>query len=316
MGMLLGLCSFWNGAAVIGGLLILLGFAAFSDGKLDYLAMAVTAVGFSLLQTKIFIRGQAVEPSLYFGFIAEEKNLFGVIRYLFAISGFVFLGVAVLLIFMKRRERAAAVSFLFPAVFAFCVSLTPDVNVNHKYVMISYAFLTVFWGAAVARLFMGGIGKKLAAVFLAFCLTATGVYDFVVILKDNDRAHRVSVNLNSELTMWLKEHLDKDDLLLTPEYSMNEVTMSGAMLYLGWPYYAWSAGYDTYYRADKAVEIYKETDDRALKALVKEEKITYILYEEGMEFEGHDCRVDAIARNFPELYRTKDGRIRIYGTER
>lgn len=40
MGMFLGLCAFWNGAAVIGGLLILCGFAIFSDGKVDYAVMA------------------------------------------------------------------------------------------------------------------------------------------------------------------------------------------------------------------------------------------------------------------------------------
>ena len=34
MGLVLGLASFWNGAAVIGGLLILCGFALFSDGSL------------------------------------------------------------------------------------------------------------------------------------------------------------------------------------------------------------------------------------------------------------------------------------------
>ena len=37
------------GAAVIGGLLILMGFAVFSDGKLDYLILAVTSVIFSVL---------------------------------------------------------------------------------------------------------------------------------------------------------------------------------------------------------------------------------------------------------------------------
>ena len=59
-GMFLGLTSFWNGAAVIGGLLILLGFAVFSDGKLDYLILAATSVIFSALQTRIFIWGEAV----------------------------------------------------------------------------------------------------------------------------------------------------------------------------------------------------------------------------------------------------------------
>ena len=73
-GMFLGLTSFWNGAAVIGGLLILLGFAVFSDGKLDYLILAATSVIFSVLQTRIFIWGEAVSPSLYWGFLSDDKT--------------------------------------------------------------------------------------------------------------------------------------------------------------------------------------------------------------------------------------------------
>ena len=55
MGMLLGLCAFWNGAAVIAGLLILMGFAAFSDGKLDYVILALVTVMFSEIQSKMFV---------------------------------------------------------------------------------------------------------------------------------------------------------------------------------------------------------------------------------------------------------------------
>ena len=104
-----------------------------------------------------------------------------------------------------------------------------------KYIIISYAFLAVFWGGAVSRLFhwKGAVGKILSLI-LALSLTITGIYDFAVILKDNDSGHRVSVNLNSGLTSWLAENLKKDDLILTPEYSINEVTMSGVMMYLGW----------------------------------------------------------------------------------
>ena len=72
-GMMLGLTSFWNGAAVIGGLLILFGFAAFSDGKLDYLVTAIAAVVFAELQAKVFIWGDAVSTSFYWGFLAEDK---------------------------------------------------------------------------------------------------------------------------------------------------------------------------------------------------------------------------------------------------
>lgn len=98
-GMLLGLCSFWNGAAVIACLLILMGFAFFSDGKLDYLILAIVTVVFSEIQSKMFVWGSVVSPSVYFGFLAEKKSLPGIAVYLFEISGIVFLGVLVLLFF-------------------------------------------------------------------------------------------------------------------------------------------------------------------------------------------------------------------------
>ena len=315
VGMLLGLCSFWNGAAVIAGLLILMGFAIFSDGKLDYLILALVTVTFSEIQSKMFVWGSVVSPSIYLGFLADEKSVLGVASYLIKISGIVFLGIFVLLFFMKRMERAAAVSFLFPAMFAFIISLTPDINVNHKYIIISYAFLTIFWAGALCRIFRKKQIGKVLAVVLAISLTITGIYDFVVILKDNDSSHRVAVKLHSNLTAWLKENLGKDDLLLTPEYSMNEVTMAGVMLYMGWPYYAWSAGYDTYYRARQGALIYTTEDPLVLMETVEQEHITYILYENGMTYEEKECREDVIADTYPLVYQSDDGRIRIYGTE-
>lgn len=320
LGLFLGLTAFWNGAALIGGLLILAGLAIFSDGKLDYVICAGLAVLFSELQSKIFVSGSVMSPSFYWGFLADNKSISGVLWYLVEISGFFFVGMIVAVVFLKRGQRAVLMGCLLPMVFAFLVSLTPDINVNHKYVMISYAFVTVFWGWIVRCVFLEGkkgwkkwAGRAVAAV-LCICLSATGIYDYVIILRDNDSAHRMTVNMESSLTDWLSTNLKKNDLLLTPEYTMNEVTMSGAMLYCGWPYYAWSAGYDTGYRAGQAVLMYTTDDPELLKAAVKQEKITYILFEEDMEFEQQECREDIIRETYPLVYTSEDGRIRIYET--
>ena len=320
LGVFLGLTAFWNGAALIGGLLILAGMAVFSDGKLDYAICAALAVFFSELQSKLFVSGSVMSPSFYWGFLAENKSLAGVIGYLAEISGFFFVGLVVTVVFLKRKERAVLFGFLLPLVFAFLVSLTPDINVNHKYVMISYAFTAVFWGWTVRGIFLAGktgwkkwLGRVVCGI-LCICLTLTGIYDYVIILRDNDSGHRVTVNMNSDLTDWLSENLHKDDLILTPEYTMNEVTMAGVMLYCGWPYYAWSAGYDTYYRAEQAVTIYTTDDQNVLKETVKQEKITYILFEDGMSFESQECREDIIRETYPLVYTSEDGRIRIYET--
>ena len=320
LGLFLGLTAFWNGAALIGGLLILAGLAVFSDGKLDYVICAGLAVLFSELQSKIFVSGSVMSPSFYWGFLADNKSISGVLWYLVEISGFFFVGMIVAAVFLKRGQRAVLMGCLLPMAFAFLVSLTPDINVNHKYVMISYAFVTVFWGWIVRCVFLAGTNSwkkwagRAAAAVLCICLSATGIYDYVIILRDNDSAHRMTVNMESSLTDWLSANLKKNDLLLTPEYTMNEVTMSGAMLYCGWPYYAWSAGYDTGYRAGQAVLIYTTDDPELLKAAVKQEKITYILFEEDMEFEQQECREDIIRETYPLVYTSEDGRIRIYET--
>ena len=314
-GLLIGMTSFWNGAAVIGGLLILMGFAVCSDGKLDYLITAVTAVGFSVLQTRLFMNGSSVEAAFQWGFISEDKSAGGVLWYLIQMSGIFFTGALILFFFYKKRlQRAVLVSCLLPLVFAFCFSLTPDITVNHKYIMISYAFLAMFWAGAVCLLFRKKWQGRILAAVLTVCLTITGIYDFVIIVRDNGPGHRVTVNTNSSLTDWLAQNLDSRDLILTPEYSISEVTMAGVMMYLGWPYYAWSAGYDTYDRAEKAKEIYTSQEPERVKSLVRQEGITYILFEEGMTFEGETCIETTIKSVYRLVYQSEDRRIRIYET--
>ena len=310
LGILLGMTTFWNGAAVIGVLLILAGFGLFSENKLDYFLLACAAVFASVMQSRIFIWGSSISPVFQFGFISEDKSLLGVLWYLIQISGFFFVGLVLIMPACRKLERKLIVSFLIPVIFAFCFSLTPDINVNHKYIMIAYAFLTVIWGILLSRLFSRSWTGRLMAAVLSVCLTLTGLYDFVVILKDNGPGHEVGVNLDSELTAWLNENLDSDDLLLTPHYSMNDVTMSGVMLYCGWPYYAWSAGYDTYYRSQQQQLMYSTDQVNTLKELVRQEGITYIIYEDGMNIEGKECREDTIARAFPLVF--DFGYIRVY----
>ena len=105
-GLLIGMTSFWNGAAVIGGLLILMGFAVCSDGKLDYLITAVTAVGFSVLQTRLFMNGSSVEAAFQWGFISEDKSAGGVLWYLIQMSGIFFTGALILFFFYRKRIKS------------------------------------------------------------------------------------------------------------------------------------------------------------------------------------------------------------------
>ena len=77
-------------------------------------------------------------------------------------------------------------------------------------------------------------------------LTATGISEWATYVNINKTP--LSVDTNSPVTKWIMENTETDDVFLTPEWSMNRFILAGRPMYYGWPYYAWSAGHDTYTR--------------------------------------------------------------------
>lgn len=94
------------------------------------------------------------------------------------------------------------------------------------------------------------IALELAGVILAIALmvplTATGVSEWATYVNLNKVP--LTLNAKSPVTKWVMENTDPDDVFLTPMWSMNRFILAGRPMYYGWPYYAWSAGHDTYTR--------------------------------------------------------------------
>lgn len=314
MGFLLGALAFWNGAVVVAALLILFGFAVVSEHKLDYLITAIIAVVLSSMQKNFFTDssvGQNIGVSYQFGFLANECTLPGTIKYIILLSGIFFLGILFFLIFFKGKKRAITAACMIPVVFAFTVSMTPDIAVNHKYIIISTIFLNIMWADVIVRLWNAKKEQALAksaSVLLAFLLMCTGMYDMLTIY--NQDKDSVNIAVNSKVTEWLEQNTTESDLILTGQDCMSDVTLSGAMLYCGWPYYAWSAGYDTDYRGQQAKMIYTTDDKNVVKNTVEAEHIDYIVYHDGMVYDDAVCRNDVIESLYPCVF--NDGLTKIY----
>ncbi len=372
-GIVLGLTSFWNGACVIGSLLILAGFAIFSKNKLDYLILAMVSVLIAELQTKAFIYGSAVSPTFFWGFISEDKSFLGVIGYIAEVAGITILGSVFALLIADRKQRALITSFLLPVVFSFTVSLTPDVTVNHKYIMMAMAYLSIIWADIVVSLFTdsrghapekgevsaeighasedgglpagkehtsedgglpagkehtsedsgmpagkghasgyGNVPGKVLAVVVSLLLTATGLYDYTIIIRDNDDKHCITVDTTSDLTAYAKENFTNADLILSGPDSVSELTVSGCRLYCGWPYYAWSAGYDTDARFDLAKLMYTSMSADDLLETLRAEGITYILYENNMYYDDVPANEEPIQEICDLVFASESGLYRLY----
>lgn len=275
-GVLLGALTFWNGASTIAALLILFAIAIAADRRLEFLIMAVVTVSLSMLQSALFVNGSAVSPTILFGFIAENKTFLGTMDYLFRLLGILPYVLIVAFLLVKGVKKYILIAFSFPLFFAFTVSLTSDVTVNHKYIMISVMLINIFAAIVIDKLIsVRNIWYRITCIVMVVFLTATGVYDYTMVLKKNKNC--VQYDLHDPLTEWIKENATSKDIFLTNNIVLNNIVLGGAMLFEGWQYFSWSAGYDTASRDALVTKMYEATSSTMLDKLIKENNIRFIV---------------------------------------
>ncbi len=319
-GLLLGSLAFFHGAAVIGILTVLFVMAILSGRRLEYAVMAVITVLLSELQTRFFIHGSVVSTQFLFGFIAENKTLFGAASYLDRLLGILPWVLLAAFCYVRSTSKYLILAFTAPLIFAFTISLTVDVTVNHKYIMMSCILLGI-----LAAEFITGIlerkeaGLRIVAVILIFLLTAAGLYDFTTVLKKNTPDTAIVLDLNDPLTRWINENSTSQDIFLTANYSINQVVLGGAMLYEGWPYYPWSAGYDTDYRTAQVKKMYEAAAPGELKGLITENKIRFIIVDyENRVSTDYTVNENTISETYECVYSEGEGewRTAVYDTQK
>lgn len=320
LGIMLGSLSFFHGSAVIGCIMLLFIIAILSRRRLEFLITAVITILLSMLQTAYFIEGSAVSPKLLFGFIVENRTLFGLASYLEQLLGILIIVIILAFICGKHVERYMILAFMTPLIFAFTVSLTVDVTVNHKYIMMSCILLGIFAALLITRM----LDKKelvfiIAGLVLVLMMTLTGVYDFTTVLRKNAVEGKIILNMEDPLTDFIRENSDSKDIFLTDSYAINQVVFGGAMLYQGHQYYAWSAGYNTDYRDIMVRRMYEAESPTELDNLIKENNISFIIIDYGnrtsMEY---DLNEDNIRSTYECVYETgyEDWDIAVFDTSK
>src|SRR6476661_8548804 len=308
-GALLGLLPMFNSAvfltaaAVLGLLFILFPL------RLQMLALAITA-GLIALPQMLYLStgsGRAQMPKLlHWGYTIDHPTVANVTKYLGFTFGFKWLLIALALILAGSLQRRFFLAALSLIAVAFSFQFTIEVLANQKFLHIWVIIANLFVAFGLWRLWrfsLGGTtlpGKFVAAVLFLLVISG-GIIDFFPI--HNTGWSEVTYR-NDPLIDWLKKNTTPRDIFLTDRFVTHPILMAGRRVLYGWPYYAWSAGYNASKYDRLYPELFEGKDPWKVYHLLKENGIKYVVYDNAVRQAQFIKRPnqEVYATYFPKVY--------------
>jgi DNA-binding beta-propeller fold protein YncE len=302
-GVLLGLLPMWNSAVFIAAAAVLGVLFLLFPLRRQMLVLAVTA-GLIALPQMLYLStgsGRAQMPRLiHWGYMVEQPTAMNVAKYLGFTFGFKWLLIALALIFASWFQRRVFLAALSLIAVAFCFQFTIEVLANQKFLHIWAIIANLFVAFALWRLWRLSLGGstlpgKFVATVLFLLIIPGGVIDFFPI--HNTGWSEVQYR-NDPLIDWLKKETTPRDIFLTDRFVTHPILMAGRRVFYGWPYYAWSAGYDASKRDRVYIELFQSRDPWKVYHLLKENGIKYVAYDNAVR------QAQFIKRPNQEMYAT------------
>lgn len=309
-GVCLGMCGLFSAHSVIGALLILFVFAWFSSDQVSYLITAAIACAMTYTETALCTGSMnAFRIRFVKAWVLEDTSLTAVLKHFWLLFGLL---IPVLIFWFIRtdavRRIVLAASVLLFA-FGFHVQMSPTMMQNHKYMLLAIYWFGILSGIALCGLIT--YGKKrasrilciLSAIVLFIPLTATGVYDFVLVLDKCRLTNSYRYESTPPFLTWARENgVTRNTLFLAPDNFIGMINIAGVQNYVGYHGFINDAGYDAEERDLIVTRILHASRDFQLIGAVEESGADYLVIQRRLRVNDEGLNEEIIASVFPKVF--------------
>ncbi|MFC1626883.1 hypothetical protein ACFL1P_01630 [Patescibacteria group bacterium] len=148
---------------------------------------------------------------------------------------------------------------------------------------------------------------------MLFLLTFSGIIDFFAVANDN-RLPLADIGTNKTAT-WIATNTPSDAIILNSSYLFNPASIAGRKIFLGWPYFAWSAGHNTETRMEDMRIIYEVKNTETMCQMLRQYNIDYITVE---PTNGNpdlpDIDILYFSRTYTPIFTNDSTQLTIYST--
>lgn len=254
--------------------------------------LEILTIGFIISFPRIIFLKQTASfiPDIKFGYlISHQLSFLNFIKYWFLNLGlFLILApIGFLLSSILAKKIFIAFSILF--IIGNIIQFSPEIAGNHKFFNVFVIVGNMFAAFSLVKLWKIHVTTKIIVPFLFFFFILSGVIDFFPI--KNDHYINIADYPKNEDIKWIIDHTPKNAVFLNSSYNYNFASLAGRKIFLGWPYYSWSLGYNTNIRRSLMEEMFTAENKIFACTLLKTNQIDYV--------EIH--RSKQPDKNFPEI---------------
>ncbi len=185
---------------------------------------------------------------------------------------------------------------------------------NHKFFNLFLIGINFFTAFFLYKIYLKNILGKALTIIIFPLLILSGVIDLFPII--NDRYMTIQDIPNNKVAKYIAENTPKDSVFLNSSYLYNPASLAGRKIFMGWPYFSWSAGYDTNVRGTKMKQFLNPTNFDLLCNQLKGENIDFIEIQNPPNLENVTINYPFFEKYFVSTYENPDRNIKIYDIEK
>lgn len=290
IGLISGLCYFLNQSVFLIYLVTLVGFIIFfrQNSRKIILSLAIT-IAVALPQFfYVNSAGLAFNPTFKFGYLSSNNLTFFNFMYYWIFN----LGINLITIplgfyFASHREKKIFIIFFSFFILGNSFIFTPDIAANHKFFNFFMIAGSMFSAFALIKLWKNSLLRPFVLV-LFILLTLSGFIEIFPIF--NDRKIALPDYKTNETVSWIKNYTNPNSTFLNTSFLYDDASIAGRKIFLGWPYFPWSAGYNTNNRSLEIKTFFGLRNNKKICGFLKKNKIDYISLTSPSEYFPFDLK--------------------------
>lgn len=263
---------------------------------------------------RILMLQNSLSPSsleLYIGYLASDKTFIGIFYYWFMNLGLSIVLIPLGFIFSPKDGKKIFLAVLPLFLIGNLIAFGPDISANHKFFTVFIIIGNMFSAFALLKLWHTQILGKIIVLPLFCLMILSGIIDFFPI--KNDSYMMLADYPKNPDVKWIAENTPNNSVFLNTTYLYHPASLAGRKIFLGWPYFPWSLGYDTNTRGKIMKELLGATDKRIVCDLLKQYSIDYIDIKKTFPPDPNIPEIsDLFSQEFTLVYTNTENNFSIY----